>query len=408
MTISLRQTFVDASLHTLKITKVNGTKSEDVALVIRALDLSPANLAVALVFLNRYCKNAVNSVDASDCENLPYYLIIASLVLANKYLNDQLYTLKLWLSIIRKFLSLLSSLALLNQIETHMLAALNYSLTTVHDLLLWSRYGHLDAVCIRKLRIAGECEQPGAFHPSNSGQKRSFVAMDSNPRTPKATKVPKTLEYAAVKLSEFGSMHLQPSLLLLHISQLLGLATPPSRDPSPLRQSHRMTLHKKSRSMPSHPASTFAAPYPVSASSVTLSSSFMPQMTQFSQPVDTPITAPLQAVNVQGFASVYTTPCSAPMGGFTPRSFNGAYTPLNYKVGSSRISTPSIHAIPFTPSQYATAGIPYLVAHPCHVQTPRSNRLANSSMTNSNFGNFGLNYGNFGKLGGTVLFPKFI
>lgn len=379
---SLRQTFVDASLHILEISNVNKNRNSDIAKVIKALDLSPVNLAVALVFLHRYHQNEVNSIDTHEAENLPYYLIIASLVLSNKYLNDQSYTLKLWLSIIRKYLTLLSSLPLLNQMEVHMLSALNYRLTAEHDLLLWSRLSHLSGPGIQKLKLAAECEQPGASMVATRPSKRPLESDGAQPSVRKHSKV----AWKAMDLSSIPS--LQPQ------TPSNGLATPPSSQPSPTSYfNRRIRLHKKSHSTPSHALSQFSLGFQQSFIHPlpSLPTAFMPAMTHSSLSPTSPIGA---QVSTTGYASVYATPCSLPMAAYTPQSYTGAFTPVNYTLGSMGASinfTPSIGGMPATPMSSTGSKGQYLVAHSYvnggstyYVQTP--NKQMNMG-TKKNYGN---------------------
>lgn len=397
MAVSLMQTFVDASLHILHIGKVNVSRNNDIAQVIRALDLSPVNLALALVFLQRYSANAVNTLDASESENLPYYIIVASLVLANKYLNDQSYTLKLWLSILRKCLALLSSLSLLNQMETHMLSALNYLLTASHDPLLWKQLSHLDSAGIHKLRVAAECEKPGAFYASCRGVKRSAVSPEPTLYSKKSQKVFDQGIMSKLTLSQRGPA-----------THTLGLATPPSSVCSPFKyQTQRVRMHKNSSSMPSYSVPAFPPGYPVAPNSVVLPSTFVPPVPQLNNNIHTPASTSVPVVNGSGFASVYATPCSLLNGPFTPRTYTGAYTPINYTLGASMNSTPSINGNLFTPTAFTTAGVPFFVNHPSHAQTPGCERQTPMPLVNNGYGNISFygNLGSFGSLTNKVMRP---
>lgn len=397
MTSSLRQTFVDASLHLLKIAKVNGDKCTSISHVIRALDLTPVNLAVALVFLLRYNANSINTIDACESENLPYYLIITSLVLSNKYLNDQSYTLRLWLSIICKCLKLLSSLPLLNQMETHMLAALGYRLTTSHDLTLWRLLDHLDRTCIRKLRVAVDCEKPGAFYSSICGTKRSAGTLKSCLRSSKVS-----------RLCEAGS---SPFAQVIHPGiltyPLLGLATPPSCERSPSSTyNKRKRQHQKLSTISSQSVALCTASS-VPSSSLSLPSTFVPAMARNNQSNYTPVAAvvqPAAVAPISSFSSVYATPCSLLMGPYTPRTYSGPITPINYISGSSIDSTPSIGGMAFNPGSFTGSCIPFHVAHPYHVQTPESKPLKSASKAYGSTSNIS-NHGFYGDLGSMTVCP---
>ncbi|KAM9887680.1 hypothetical protein OXX69_013261, partial [Metschnikowia pulcherrima] len=91
-------------------------RARQLAKVIDSLDLSPSNLAVALIYLHKYQSNTVNTLDRYEADTLHHYMIITSLILANKFINDQSYTLKTWLSVLHKCSDFRPSLALLNQL----------------------------------------------------------------------------------------------------------------------------------------------------------------------------------------------------------------------------------------------------------------------------------------------------
>lgn len=129
--------------------EANIVRSAQLAAVIATLDLSPSNLALALVFLEKYNSNAVTSLGPGSAS---YYTIISALVIANKYLNDQSYTLKTWQSVLNKYNLFNSLLPLLNQLETHFLAALNYSLTSKHDSRMWNRFKAFNAHHVQQLQ----------------------------------------------------------------------------------------------------------------------------------------------------------------------------------------------------------------------------------------------------------------
>lgn len=396
MYTSLRHTFVNASLHILEINKVIKSRNNDVAKVIKALDLSPVNLALALIFLHRYHQNEVNTMDSSESENLPYYLMIASLILSNKYLNDQSYTLKLWLSILRKYLMLLSSLSLLNQMEVHMLAALNYQLTVDHDLLLWGKFNHLDTSCIHKLKVAAECEKPGAYLASSRPIKRALEVCAT------LTSIRKHAKVVSKNLDLNSIPTLQPQ------TPSNGLATPPSSQPSPTSYfNRRLRLHKKSLSAPSHsfPQVSLGFQQSFVHSVPSLPSGFMPALTHTSL---TP-SSTVCAVSNTGYSSVYATPCCVPMATFTPQTYTGAFTPANYSlgpIGGSFNFTPSIGGVPATPMSSAGSKGQFLVAHsyvnvgsPYYVQTPNKRHsnlgnMKNYGNINNNMSNMAVSSGN--------------
>lgn len=150
-------TFVDGALALLEH-PADTARSGELAAAIDTLDLSPANLGVALVFLAKYHANSVTSLDGAELDPLHYYTVIAALVLANKFINDQSYTLKTWQSILAKCLRFDAPLAMLNQLESHFLAALDYSLSAhlaADSLGMWAWLAARDGAVLQ-LRVAVE------------------------------------------------------------------------------------------------------------------------------------------------------------------------------------------------------------------------------------------------------------
>lgn len=322
----LRETFVLACLQTLRVRKYNRSRNNEIAKIIRALDLSPVNMSLAIVLVLRYMENKVNMIDISESKNLPYYLIVVALVLANKYINDQSYTLKLWLSILKKCLALESSLLLLHQMEVHMLAALNYRLTVDHDLLLWYTFDHLDHASVQKLRVAAECERPGACYATNTSSKRTFDAVETTHTSKK---------YA--KLDDTSSMAIASFQLPLGS----GLATPPSSQPSPSSYAKRQQrqpqkLHSAQHILP-HVVAHYSSGYGMPPSSV-LPGNFLHSVPPIQPSLvqhmvlssHTPTSSVGQPLCSTGYSSVFTTPCSLPLASYTPSLFAGAYAPVNY------------------------------------------------------------------------------
>lgn len=146
--MSLADTFIQCALQ-LVSREGHCSLSAQLAQAIYALDLSPSNLALALVFLDRYTSNAVNCLGPGTA---PYYTIISALAVANKYLNDQSYTLKTWKSVLHKCTKFKVLLTLLNQLETHFLAALDYCLTSKHDSRMWAKFNALDSLNVQQLQ----------------------------------------------------------------------------------------------------------------------------------------------------------------------------------------------------------------------------------------------------------------
>lgn len=125
--MGLSQTFVEAALVVLNSSPAPLLRITELRNAIAMLELQPSNLATALVFLYRVQQNLVTVLDVTEL-NIQYYTIVAALIVANKFLNDQSYTLKTWLVVLEKCTSLGVTLPLLNQLEMNMLASLDYKL----------------------------------------------------------------------------------------------------------------------------------------------------------------------------------------------------------------------------------------------------------------------------------------
>lgn len=153
----LVDTFLECCLHLLNSPQTKTNRKDQLAKVIATLELLTANMAVALVFLSKYQSNKVNVLDTGDCASMPYYMIVASLMLANKFINDHSYTIKTWHSILSKFLAFDAPLSLWNQLEIHFLAGMDYHLTTKHDPSLWGQLTSVERINgyeIGQLRLA--------------------------------------------------------------------------------------------------------------------------------------------------------------------------------------------------------------------------------------------------------------
>lgn len=151
---TLAHTFLECCRLLLNSRHTEQSTTNELVKVVHTLDLSASNLAVALVFLDKYQRNCINALDNAEGDPLHYHMVIAALVLLNKFINDQSYTLKTWLSILVKCLRLPTSLAMLNQLELNFLATLNYSLSTAHDPLLWARLLPANPAAVSHLQLA--------------------------------------------------------------------------------------------------------------------------------------------------------------------------------------------------------------------------------------------------------------
>ncbi|SGZ50594.1 CIC11C00000004557 [Sungouiella intermedia] len=163
-------TFLECCLRLLHTNHSNSDRIEELTKVISTLELLTANLAVALIFLHKYQSNSVNSLDINDCDSMAYYGIVAALVLANKFINDQSYTLKTWHNILSKFLLFQAPLSMLNQLEMNFLAGLDYMLNTKHDPLMWTELDGLNAIDTAQLRLAVD---PSCPSPISAGSMLS-------------------------------------------------------------------------------------------------------------------------------------------------------------------------------------------------------------------------------------------
>lgn len=156
----LVDTFLECCLRLLGSHHNTPARNHELAKVISTLELLTANMAVALIFLHKYQSNSVNHLDTDDSHTMVYYGIVAALVLANKVINDQSYTLKTWHNILLKFLLFLAPLSVLHQLEMNFLASLNYLLNTKHDVVMWRLLEGINPVEVGQLRQAVDASSP--------------------------------------------------------------------------------------------------------------------------------------------------------------------------------------------------------------------------------------------------------
>lgn len=153
--MSLIDTFVQCGLLLLECPAPCATKSTQLARAIATLELLESNMAMALVLLEKYQSNCVTCLgSASTC----YYMMIASLIVANKFLNDQSYTLKTWNMVLGKCSPMDVLLPLLNQLESHFLAALNYAVNAKAKPSMWQRFKALDQSHIGRFEGIMSCD----------------------------------------------------------------------------------------------------------------------------------------------------------------------------------------------------------------------------------------------------------
>lgn len=103
--------------------------------LINTCQFSVQNLVISLYFLHKYSLNEVNNIDGSS---MNIYLVLTSLILANKTYDDQLYTLKTWNNICAGIdkstrnahsANVLVNFKVLRDLETHFLSCLSYNLS---------------------------------------------------------------------------------------------------------------------------------------------------------------------------------------------------------------------------------------------------------------------------------------
>lgn len=228
---TLGNTYVACCLHILQDPQnpLPAHDSADMVLVLDTLDLSLANLALLIVLLARYKENSVNTLALGDTSAVTtaYYAMIASLVLANKYMNDQSYTLKTWHSILSKCSRLAPTLPLLNQLETHFLSALNFLVSTAHDPALWDRFAHLDPYWLALLRCQVEENYPVPVAQMPQVPQMPQMAPVSAPAAVMPT--PPTFPFAPVVMAPVVLPAYSLGQLLMHCTPV---PTPPSMAPA--------------------------------------------------------------------------------------------------------------------------------------------------------------------------------
>lgn len=96
--------------------------------LIGALKISHPNLLISLYYLWKYSMHPAHSIAYEEDPAIINNIILASLILSNKTFNDQSYTLKTWCNVCNDQLEYPVSLQLLNQLESHFLAVVNFNL----------------------------------------------------------------------------------------------------------------------------------------------------------------------------------------------------------------------------------------------------------------------------------------
>lgn len=128
----------DPSSQSISFEKFSYKYSKFIRNLIINSQLTSSNLIISLYYLykhyhqNTVLNHSINNHDNNEINSVIVYNIIISLVLCNKCLDDQSYTLKTWLIIINNSLSnkklINIDLKLLNYLEGFFLSSLNYEL----------------------------------------------------------------------------------------------------------------------------------------------------------------------------------------------------------------------------------------------------------------------------------------
>lgn len=302
---TLAETYVACCLHLLQdpssqqVSLASASEVADFVQVLETLDILLANLALSLVLLDRYKANTVNSLCLGDtCAlNTAYYAMIASLILANKYMNDQSYTIKTWHSILAKCSRLAPTLAFLNQLESHFLSALGYSVGTTHDKNLWSRFAHVDQCWLQQLRTQVDESLPcvvSAVSPSTaipsppvsvtlSHQVSAAAAVAAAPPAPQ-------------KMNVAPVMPTPPSMLMPQLVPLVPSFAPLSVTMAPV-VNHFLPAYCLGQQLQSHLHCTPVPTPPSMPPSMPRGHRYVPSQSQFREPVEeyVPLT-PVQPV----------------------------------------------------------------------------------------------------------------
>ncbi|KAM9899704.1 hypothetical protein OXX79_001047 [Metschnikowia pulcherrima] len=245
------RTFIKCCAIVLQSKPSEEIRARQLAKVIDSLDLSPSNLAVALIYLHKYQSNTVNTLDRYEADTLHHYMIITSLILANKFINDQSYTLKTWLSVLHKCSDFRPSLALLNQLESNFLAALDFALNTNHDALLWAQFPGLNRSHVTQMSMAvntASCMPPcGETHMATPPSGHFGLATPSSVNTIYASPLSYMGTLSPTPGAPFTPISLPTGVMALPMSQFLHMYPSPVLQHTPERMAEAEWPQKKRR-----------------------------------------------------------------------------------------------------------------------------------------------------------------
>lgn len=177
--------------------------------LINTCQFSRQNLIISLYYLHKYSRNHINLTDKES--NMSIYLVLTSLILANKTFDDQSYTLKTWTNIcngISKSTKCTTSVTinfkLLKDLEMHFLCCLNYGLSYIKigsDEMFWSQMNKLGASWFNTVKssICGDVQKSSSY-PSISLSSPLMVEplhkkQKSIVSTPICTNIPTSMPY---------------------------------------------------------------------------------------------------------------------------------------------------------------------------------------------------------------------
>lgn len=155
--------------------------------LIEHSQLTLTNLVISLYYIYKYRMNSINKLDENEM-NIVNYIIISSLVLANKCYDDQSYTLKTWVNICNQQPKrpINIDLRLMNDLESHFMFCLNFRLNFSNvgsDNMFWdflhSRLNTLQAprLIINKFRLqVSHSTLPNLWEYEKPSSTQSFAS----------------------------------------------------------------------------------------------------------------------------------------------------------------------------------------------------------------------------------------
>lgn len=94
--------------------------------ILRASQMTKHALIVSWFYICKYSSNTVVNVAQEENKGFIFNLIISSLILSNKILEDNCYSMKMWSDMLNSLKENSYDLKILLQLEMHFLAALDY------------------------------------------------------------------------------------------------------------------------------------------------------------------------------------------------------------------------------------------------------------------------------------------